>query len=76
MLSHSVMSNSLHLHGLLPARLFCPWDFLGKNTGVGCHFLLQGSSQLRDWICIFCIGRRILYHSATWESHKYVMYHI
>ena len=22
--------------------LLCPWDFLGKNTGVGCHFLLQG----------------------------------
>ena len=22
--------------------LFCPWDFLGKNTFVGCHFLLQG----------------------------------
>ena len=22
-------------------RLFCPWDFPGKNTGVGCHFLLQ-----------------------------------
>ena len=20
----------------------CPWDFTGKNTGVGCHFLLQG----------------------------------
>ena len=29
-------------HGLQPARLFCPWDFPGKNTGVGCHFLLQG----------------------------------
>ena len=28
-------------HGLLPARLACPWDFPGKNTGVGCHFLLQ-----------------------------------
>ena len=25
-----------------PARLFCPWDFPGKNTGVDCHFLLQG----------------------------------
>ncbi|KAB0348099.1 hypothetical protein FD754_012956, partial [Muntiacus muntjak] len=25
-----------------PARLLCPWDFLVKNTGVGCHFLLQG----------------------------------
>ena len=24
-----------------PARLLCPWDCLGKNTGVGCHFLLQ-----------------------------------
>ena len=23
-------------------RLLCPWDFLGKNIGVGCHFLLQG----------------------------------
>ena len=23
------------------ARLLCRWDFLGKNTGVGCHFLLQ-----------------------------------
>ena len=22
-------------------RLLCPWDFLGKDTGVGCHFLLQ-----------------------------------
>ena len=25
-----------------PARLPCPWAFSGKNTGVGCHFLLQG----------------------------------
>ena len=25
-----------------PARLLCPWDFSGENTGVGCHFLLQG----------------------------------
>ena len=29
-------------NGLLLARLLCPWDFPGKNTGVGCHFLLQG----------------------------------
>ena len=29
-------------HGLEPARLFSLWDFPGKNTGVGCHFLLQG----------------------------------
>ena len=28
-------------HGLKPDRLLCPWDFSGKNTGVGCHLLLQ-----------------------------------
>ena len=25
-----------------PTRLLCPWDFPGRNTGVGCHALLQG----------------------------------
>ena len=40
--SCSVVSASLRPHGLWPARLLCPWDFPGKNTGVGCHFLLQG----------------------------------
>ena len=40
--SLSVVSNSLRPHGLQPTRLLCPWDYLGKNTGVGCHFLLQG----------------------------------
>ena len=28
--------------GLWPTRLLCPWDSSGKNTGVGCHVLLQG----------------------------------
>ena len=36
------MSDSLQPHGPWPARLLCPWDSPGKNTGVGCHFLLQG----------------------------------
>ena len=39
--SCSVVSNSLWPHGLQPARLLCPWNFPGKNTGVGCHALLQ-----------------------------------
>ena len=42
----------LRPHGLQPPRLLCPWDFLGKNTGVGCHFLLQGSFPPRDQIHI------------------------
>ena len=37
------MSNSLRPHGLQPARAFCPWDFPGKHTGMGCHSLLQGN---------------------------------
>ena len=40
--AQSVVSNSSQPHGLQPTRLLCPWDFPGKHTGVGCHFLLQG----------------------------------
>ena len=29
-------------HGLQLSKLLCPWDFPGKNTGVGCPFFLQG----------------------------------
>ena len=36
------MSDSLQLYVLYPARLLCQWDSPGKNTGVGCHALLQG----------------------------------
>ena len=35
------MSNSVQPHRWQPNRLLCPWDSPGKNTGVGCHFLLQ-----------------------------------
>ena len=38
----SVLSDSLRPHGLQCTRLLCPWDSLGKNTGVGCHALFQG----------------------------------
>ena len=50
-----MVSSSLWPHGL-PARLLRPWNSPGKNTGVGCHFLLQGifpaqgsNSCLRHW---------------------------
>jgi len=35
------MSNSVRPHRRQPIRLLRPWDSPGKNTGVGCHFLLQ-----------------------------------
>ena len=44
------------------------WDSPGKNTGVGCHFLLQGIflTQGSNW-CLL-LGRPILYHWDTWEA--------
>ena len=35
------MSDSVRPHRRKPTRLTCPWDSPGKNSGVGCHFLLQ-----------------------------------
>ena len=32
-----------------PPSSFCPWDSPGKNTGVGCHFLPQGSFPTQGW---------------------------
>ena len=55
----------LRPHGLQSSRLLCPWNFLGKNTGVGCHFLLQGIFPDQDQIQVSCTGRQILYHWAT-----------
>ena len=40
--SRSVVPDYLQPHGLQLTRLLCPWDFPGNDTGVGCHFLLQG----------------------------------
>ena len=37
----SVVSDSVRPHRQQPTRLRCLWDSPGKNTGVGCHFLLQ-----------------------------------
>ena len=63
----SATSSSVQAHGLLPTRLLCPWDSPGKNTRVGCHFLLQGifltqGSNLR--LLLLLHFRQILYHCA------------
>ena len=58
----SVLSHSLRPHGLQPTSLLHPWDFPGKSTGVGCHFLLQGIFPTQ-WLNLglpYC--RQVLYH--------------
>ena len=69
----SLMSDSLQPHGLQPTRLLCPWDSPGKNTGVGCHTLLWGSSQPRNRTCISpaSAGRFFFTTSGTWEAHSW-----
>ena len=51
-----------------PSRLLCPWDFPGKNTEVGCHFLLQRIflTQGSNSDLLHC--RQILYHLSHQES--------
>ena len=58
--------DSLALHGLQPARLLCPWDFPGKNIGMGCHFLLQG---------IFPTQRHLL-HLPHWQTGSLPLSHL
>ena len=60
--SHSVVSYSLRLHRLQPARLLCPWDSPGKNTGEGCHALLQGIFPIQGKNTGLLHCRQILYH--------------
>ena len=75
MLSHSTMSNSLRPCGLQPARHLCAWDFPSKNTGVGCHFLLQGIFPTqRSNPCLLCLLHWqadffffFFYHCSTFE---------
>ena len=43
------------------AKPLCPWDFSGKNTGEGCHFLLQGILPTQGWNPVSCIGSWILH---------------
>ena len=73
------MSDSLRPHGIWgvggiwdpPTRLLCPWDFPGKGTGVGCHFLLQGIFLTQGSnLCLLCLlhCRQILYYCPTWEA--------
>ena len=59
--SRSVVFDSWPPHGLQPARLLCPWDSPGKNSGVGCHDLHQGIFPTQGWNPGLLHCRQILY---------------
>ena len=66
------MSNSLQPHGLYPARLLCPWDSPGKNTGVDYHFLLQEIFPTQGLNLDLLHCRQILYHLSHQGSPFYL----
>ena len=64
--------------GLWPTSLLCPWDPPGKNTGVGCHALLQGiflsqgsNSRL---FCLLHWQAGSLSPGTTWQVPKSLLY--
>ena len=65
----SVMSDSLQSHGLQPARLLCSWDSSAENTGVGCHFLLQGIFPTQGSNpCLWCL--------LHWQTNSLPLSHL
>ena len=64
----------LATHGLQPTRLLRPWDFPGKNTGVGCRCLLQKMYQsfnlyiLYNWV----LNGTMSVYLNNWFSEKLI----
>ena len=63
--SRSVMSDSVRPHRRQPTRLPHSWDSPGKNTGVGCHFLLQ-HSFIQYWNSSW--GAQLTQHKHVFSS--------
>ena len=50
-------------------RLFCPWHFLGKNTGLGCRFLLQGIFPIQG-------SNPCFLHLLYWQADSLPLSHL
>ena len=68
--SHSAVSDSLQPHEVQPSRLLHPWDSPSKNTGVDCHFLLQGIFLIQGSNPSLLHCWQIFYHLSYREDLK------
>ena len=69
--SHVQLCNPMACSPPGPSRLLCPWDSPGKNTGVGCHVLLQGiflSHRLNPSLMSPALAGEFLTTSTTLEA--------
>ena len=70
------MSNSVQPHRRQPTRLPRPWDSPGKNTGVGCYFLLQCMKvKSESEVSQSCptLSDPMDYSLPSWQRHKKIM---
>ena len=67
------MSNSLRPYGLEPTRLLCPWNSPGKNSGMGCHSLLQGFFLTQGLNLGLLHCRQIRYHLSYQGSPIFIL---
>ena len=70
--SPSTVLDSLGPRGLQLARLLCPWNSPGKNTGVGCNFILQRIFPTQGLNLDLLHYRQILYHLSHQGSPELV----
>ena len=63
------LHNSMDCPTEQPIRFLCPWDFLGKNTGVGFHFLLQGIFPIQGL-------NPCLLHLLHWQADSLPLSHL
>ena len=83
-ISHALPNVNRHTCSITQSSLtFCnPMDcsppgssvcgiFQSRILELVATFYSRGSSQPKDWTHISCIGRQILYHRTTWETHRH-----
>ena len=57
-------------HGLQPTWLLCPWDFLGKSTGAGCHWLFFAMQQIIEILNMQTFGFKYKNEINNGENFK------
>ena len=67
----SVVSDSVRSYGLQPTRFLCPWDSLGKSTGVGCHPSFRGSSGPNMGLLGGSAAKRICLQCRRCRNHGF-----
>ena len=64
-----VYAQSLSCIQFFVTSLLCPWDFAGKKTGVGCHFLLQGIFPTKELnLSLLCL--------LHWHADSLPLHHL